>query len=114
MSTFSRTCGTLLAVGATFLTNHAYARACIARDADTRVRDIADRLGITERAAHRIVCDLVDEGYITRERTGRRNHYEVNPAQPLRHPLGDAHRVGDLLDLLLSDRPAVTGVGPSS
>ncbi len=89
----------------TFLTNHARVLACVAEQPGFRLREIADCAQITERAAHRIVCDLVEEGYVTRHRLRRRNFYEVHPEQPLRHPLGEERRVGDLLDLLL-DRPA--------
>ena len=60
-----------------FLTNHGLALLCIAEDPGVRLRDIAERVGITERAAHRIVSALVDSGYVTRARTGRRNSYEV-------------------------------------
>jgi DNA-binding Lrp family transcriptional regulator len=69
-----------------FLTNHAHVLLCIAHDPAIRLRDIAEAVGITERAAHRIVAELVEEGYVSRERRGRRNYYEVHPEQPLRHP----------------------------
>lgn len=81
----------------TFLTNHAHVLVCIARDPGIRGRDIAERVGITERAAQSIVADLVAEGYVTRTRVGRRNTYEVHPDLPLRHPVEQAHQVGDLL-----------------
>jgi hypothetical protein len=81
----------------TFLTNHAHVLVCLAEEADIRGRDIAARVGITERAAQAIVADLVAEGYVTRTREGRRNRYEVNPDAPLRHPLEDDHTVGELL-----------------
>ena len=60
-----------------FLTNHAHVLVCVARDPGIRLRDIAAAVGITERAAHRIVSELVDEGYVVRERQGRRNRYQV-------------------------------------
>jgi len=69
-----------------FLTNHAHVLLCIAHDPSSRLRDIADAVGITERAAHRIVAELVDEGYVTRERRGRRNFYEVHPEREFGHP----------------------------
>ena len=69
-----------------FLTNHAHVLLCIAHDPASRLRDIADAVGITERAAHRIVAELVDEGYVSRERRGRRNFYEVHPEQRFGHP----------------------------
>jgi DNA-binding IclR family transcriptional regulator len=84
----------------TFLTNHAHVLVCIAADPDIRGRDIATRVGITERAVGAIVSDLVDEGYLTRTREGRRNHYGLNPDLPLRHELERHHSVGDLLEAL--------------
>jgi uncharacterized membrane protein len=86
-----------------FLTNHAHVLVCVARDPGIRLRDIASAVGITERAAHRIVSELVDEGYVVRERQGRRNRYEVKTKLPLRHPLGEEHEVGDLLGVLIGE-----------
>ena len=85
----------------TFLTNHAHVLICIASESDIRGRDIAARVGITERAAQAIVADLVRDGYVTREREGRRNRYAINPDSPLRHPLESAHSAGDLLRVLI-------------
>ncbi len=70
-----------------FLTNHAQVLLCVAHDPGIRVRDIADTVGITERSAHRIVAQLAEDGYIARERVGRRNVYKVNPERPLHRPL---------------------------
>ena len=84
----------------TFLTNHAHVLVCIAKDPGMRGRDIAERVGITERAAQGIIADLVRAGYVTRTRVGRRNHYEINPELPLRHPLQQSHAIGELLGLL--------------
>lgn len=81
----------------TFLTNHAHVLVCIARDPGVRLRDIAERVGITERATQGIVSDLVDAGYVVRNKVGRRNFYEVNGALPLRHPLEADQAVGALL-----------------
>jgi predicted ArsR family transcriptional regulator len=89
----------------TFFTNHAQVLLCIARDPGMRMRDIADAVGITERAAQRILADLVEEGYVERTRVGRRNTYQVNRQRPLRHPLAGHHEVGEVLDVL--DAPAV-------
>jgi hypothetical protein len=86
----------------TFLTNHAHVLLCIARDPDIRLRDVADFVGITERAAQRIVTELVDAGYLERTREGRRNRYQLNPRVPLRHPLDRNHAIGDILDVLNS------------
>ena len=84
-----------------FLTNHAHVLVCVARDPGVRLRDIADADGITERAAHRIVSELVDEGYVVRERLGLRNRYDVKTKLPLRHPLAEDHEVGYLLEVLV-------------
>lgn len=89
----------------TFLTNHAHVLVCIAEEPDVRGRDIAARVGITERSAQSIVADLVEEGYVTRVREGRRNHYEVDPNAPLRHPLEEDHTIGELLVTLGRLRP---------
>ncbi len=83
--------------GWTFLTNHAHVLVCVAEEPDARGRDIATRVGITERAAQAIVADLVADGYVTRTREGRRNRYEIHPDAPLRHPLEAHHTVGELL-----------------
>ncbi len=80
------------------LTNHAHVLLCVARDPGMRLRDIADCVGITERAAHRIVCELETEGYLTRMRDGRRNVYEVHTERELPHPIEQGARVGDLLN----------------
>ncbi len=84
----------------TFLTNHAHVLVCLARDPSVRLRDVAELVGITERAAQRIVADLVAEGYVSRIRAGRRNRYRVNPSLPLRHSLESDHDVGSLLRAL--------------
>src|SRR5215213_766589 len=85
-----------------FLTNHAHVLTCVAHDPGIRLREIAAAVGITERAAHRIVSELVEGGYVLREREGRRNRYQVVPELPLRHPLVRGREVGDLLEVLLS------------
>ena len=86
--------------GWTFLSNHAHVMLVLARDTDSRLRDIAAEVGITERAVQRIVSELLDVGAITRERVGRRNHYELNLQLPLRHPLESDHTLGDLVSAL--------------
>jgi len=91
-----------------FLTNHAHVLVCVARDPGIRLRDIATAVGITERAAHRIVSELVEEGYVVRERQGRRNHYQVQAKLRLRHPLVDEREIGELLRLLLKSGNSVT------
>jgi predicted transcriptional regulator len=84
----------------TFLTNHARVLICVAHDSGIRLREIGDRVGITERAAHRIVTELLAAGYITRERNGRRNNYTVRVDLPLPDPLARGQSVGDLLAVL--------------
>lgn len=86
--------------GWTFLTNHSHVLLCIAADPGARGRDIAERVGITERAAQSIVADLVEGGYLSRERIGRRNHYEVHGDRALRHPVEEASQVTALLQLV--------------
>lgn len=85
----------------TFLTNHARVLMVITHDPTVRLRDIAATLDITERAAQRIVTELVDEGYLSRERKGRRNVYTVHLKQPLRTPQTRNVEVGEFLELLL-------------
>ncbi len=84
----------------TFLTNHAHVLLAITRDPEARLRDVADLVGITERAAQRIVAELEEGGYLTRTRDGRRNRYEVHPDVPLRHPLERDHDIGEVLAVL--------------
>ena len=85
----------------TFLTNHAHVLVCLAGNPDLTLREVAEKVGITERATHRIVNDLVEEGALDRERIGRRNHYSVNEQVHLRHPL-EAHTcIGQLLEMVL-------------
>ncbi len=89
----------------TFLTNHAHVLLCLTRDPSARLRDVAGVVGITERAAQRIVADLEEGGYLTRMRDGRRNRYEIHPDVPLRHPLEQDHSIGEVLTVL-RDAPA--------
>jgi DNA-binding MarR family transcriptional regulator len=83
-----------------FLSNHTQVLLCVARDPNARFRDIADRVGITERAAQRIVGDLIESGYLESERVGRRNHYRVKTDIAMRHPAQDGHEIGELLKIL--------------
>ena len=84
----------------TFLTSHGSVLLEVARTPDATVREIAERSDLTERQAHRVLADLVEGGYIQRQRKGRRNHYRVNDALPLRRPSVADRRVGELLDAL--------------
>lgn len=95
-----------------FLTNHAHVLLCVADDPGMRLRDIADSVGITERGAHKILSQLVEEGYVRRERQGRRNHYEVLTDLPLRHPLVQEQEIGDLLAVLTRQRRGKNRGGP--
>jgi len=87
-----------------FITNHAQVLLCVAHDPEIRLREIAQACGITERAAHRIIADLEEAGYITRERVGRRNRYQFHPEVSMRHP-----RIGHTL---LQDIPMGDLVAP--
>jgi hypothetical protein len=84
----------------TFLTNHLNVLACLARDPELRIRDIADMIGITERATVQILNQLEASGYLTKTRVGRRNHYTVHGELPLRHPLHNGCQVGELLRVI--------------
>jgi predicted ArsR family transcriptional regulator len=86
-----------------FLSNHARVLICLADDPDVRLREIGDAVGITERAAHRIVGDLIAAGYVLRERNGRRNRYTVRYHLPLSDPLARGQAVGDLLAIFRAD-----------
>jgi len=86
--------------GWTFLTNHGHVLVCIAQHSDVRISRIADLVGIGERAAHRIVGDLVRDGYVVRKKDGRRNTYAVDFSQPLRHPLESGHSIGEIFRVL--------------
>jgi Mn-dependent DtxR family transcriptional regulator len=89
----------------TFLTNHGHVLICIAADPQTRMRDVAQRIGITERAVQRIVAELEADGYVRVTRVGRRNRYEVNAELPLRHPIQDHRTIGHLVELGLGGKP---------
>lgn len=84
----------------TFLTNYSHVLLCIAADPSIRLREVAERVGITERAAQRIVADLIEAGYLESTRQGRRNQYRVNSSLPLRHPLEEQNQVKALLALI--------------
>lgn len=84
----------------TFVTTHTLVLLCIAENSEARMTDIAQKVGITERRVQTIVADLVDAGYLTRTRRGRRNHYEIDPSRPLRHLATEHQRLGDLLGML--------------
>ncbi len=93
----------------TLLSNHGRVLLVIAADPDVRLRDVAESVGITERAVQMIVADLEESGYITRQRVGRRNHYIVDAGRHFRHPHEADHQVGELLDLFKNDAPRTSG-----
>ena len=83
-----------------FLTNHGMVLSYLSRHPRITAHDLADAIGITERATRKIIADLLDEGYVTKRREGRRNRYRVNPALTLRHPIHSETAIGDLLQAL--------------
>ena len=85
-----------------FVTNHTQVLLCIARTPDVRTRDLAVQVGITERAAQRIVADLSEAGFVEITRVGRRNRYAINRRTEMRHAQV-GHDIGELLDLLKFD-----------
>ena len=91
-----------------FLTNHARVLLCIAHDPGVRLRDIAARLGITERSAYGIVTDLTKAGYVVKQKDGRRNRYQIQVHLPLPDPAGRERTVGEVLALLAGDDQAGT------
>jgi DNA-binding transcriptional ArsR family regulator len=84
----------------TFLTNHSHVLIVLAQDPSLVLREVAIRVGITERAVQRIITDLEEAGFVEREKVGRRNRYRIRNDRPLRHPI-EAHRtIGDLVGLI--------------
>ena len=84
----------------TFITNYGHVLLCIATDPGIRLKDLAVKVGITERATQRIVADLLAAGYLTLEKIGRRNSYRIQPDLPFRHPVERHHQIGTLLKVL--------------
>ena len=84
-----------------FLTNHARVLVCIAHDPGVRLRDIATKVGITERSAHGMVTELTTAGYVVKEKDGRRNRYQIQPHLPLREATSRERTIGEVLDLLV-------------
>jgi DNA-binding MarR family transcriptional regulator len=95
-----------------FLSNHTQVLLCIARDPDARFRDLAQMVGITERAAQRIVADLIQAGYVEREKVGRRNRYHLNTELKMRHSAQANNEIGELLHIL--QPPAASEVRAST
>lgn len=84
----------------TFLSNHGHVLMCLAADPNARLRDIAERVGVTERTVFGIVENLEQAGIVVREKVGRRNTYRIDRERHLRHEIEASHTVGDLIDLL--------------
>jgi predicted transcriptional regulator len=87
----------------TFLSNHGHVLVSLARDPDARTRDVAEAVGITERAVQQIVRDLVVQGYVRKEKVGRRNRYAVDRGAHFRHSLEAGLTLGEFLDLVVQD-----------
>jgi hypothetical protein len=86
----------------TFLTNHSHVLVLLARNSSLVLREVAQQVGITERAVQRIIADLEAGGFVVREKIGWQNHYQIRANQPLRHPIESHRTIGDLLALLNS------------
>ncbi len=84
----------------TFLTNHAHVLLCVSTNESLTARELALRIGITERSVQAILTDLTEEGYLSKSKVGRRNVYKLNPRGRLRHPLESSHTVGELVAAL--------------
>jgi predicted ArsR family transcriptional regulator len=96
----------------TFLSNHGHVLLALAEDPDARIRDVAERVGITERAAQLIIGDLVTAGYLTRHRVGRRNTYRISAQRPFRHPAESGRLVDDLVAIFRRTPPAQSEPDP--
>lgn len=107
----------------TFLTNHSHVLICLSRDPDLRLRDLADLVGITDRAVSTLIDELESAGYIRRTKVGRRNRYEVHMDRPMRHPVEAGHEIGELIDVMgpipepddidtTTDEATTTGASP--
>jgi len=90
-----------VAPGWTFLSNHAHVLMCLAKQSDPTVREVAARVGVTERAVHKILAELEEGGYVSRQRDGRRNTYVVHGRRALRHPIESHRTLDDLIAAVL-------------
>ncbi len=84
----------------TFLTNHAHVLILLCQESSMVLREVASRIGITERAVQRIVADLEEDGFLEREKVGRKNHYRISATQSLRHPIESHRTIGDLISMI--------------
>lgn len=103
MRAFGFSVNTMQQGGWTFLTNHGHVLLCLATHPGLRMKDIATKVQITERAVQKIVSDLAESGYVVVERHGRRNQYRVIKDKPLRHPIESHKTVNDLIDMVSPD-----------
>lgn len=85
----------------TFLTNHTHILVVLSRCPENRIRDLAEEVGITQRAVQRILAELAEDGVIAIIKDGRRNRYRINREFRLRHALESRHTIGELLDILI-------------
>ncbi|HMA62057.1 MAG TPA: winged helix-turn-helix transcriptional regulator [bacterium] len=88
----------------TFLTNHSHVLLCLVESPSIKMREIAEKVGITERAVQNIIADLRKEGYIDREKKGRRNKYKINTEMHLKHPLEEHKTMADLIRLIYNNQ----------
>lgn len=88
----------------TFLTNHAHVLILLSQDSSLVLREVALKIGITERAVQRIIADLERDGFIERQKVGRRNQYRILTKHPLRHPIESHRSIGDLIALIVTNR----------
>ena len=89
----------------TFLSNHSHVLICLHQDPELTLREVADRVGITERSVQRILGELEEAGYVRRERRGLRNEYRFRTSAPLRHPIESHCKIGDLIAMVESEGP---------
>lgn len=95
--------------GWTFFSNYAHVLVYLAKNPSARLRDVAAQVGITERAAQRIIGQLQQAGALTKKRNGRRNRYSINMDEPLRHPLESHRTIGDMLKMVLDRKHIARG-----
>jgi DNA-binding Lrp family transcriptional regulator len=88
-------------IGWTLLSNHGHVLVCLMRSPDMRLRDVAQMVGITERAVQKIVSELEQGGFIEKDKVGRCNAYRFNRSAPMRHPLECNRNIGEFLDLMV-------------
>ena len=95
----------------TFFTNYGHVLIFISEHGDATLREISERVGITERATHRIVADLEQAGFLSKRRLGRRNFYEINADMPLRHPLEEHCSVKQIIDTVVHSKDQKSNSG---